>query len=141
MHIFSIIGVFQSSLGYHWGSLGHHWGIIGVHRGINGVHWGKKTHRIEATLSSKNMCICFIWDNFLDPYPTFKKNKIYFIPIEVKKLIETGIEMSATFNTGCFELACIIFDENIALLCLHRHMNFKYRLEFYCFKNRSHADW
>lgn len=40
MNILSIIGVFQSSSGYHLGSLGVLFGFIGVSLGFIGVYWG-----------------------------------------------------------------------------------------------------
>lgn len=42
------------------------------------------------------------------PFPASDKIKISFTPIELKKQ-PTDIEMSATFNTDCFDESTFIF--------------------------------
>lgn len=39
------------------------------------------------------------------------------------------------------DLTFIFLLENITSMCLYRHRCSKYRLDFFCSKDRSHADW
>lgn len=57
----------------------------------------------------ENIGIFFIQDNFLTPFPISEKNLIYTWGIEKNNNIGTGIEMSVTLNTDCFELTNIFF--------------------------------